>query len=141
MSSDNDLVVTGSGGYAGADWLRSDARKPMSAFGAQVADFLGWWLYGIYHAQKDVLRADWTTERFIRLTMACSGWSSFDNPQLTRLVLGAHDRAIRVDISPCNGRYVWLTFHPRERHAERMSERHPSIEYAMERHRKDAGRR
>ena len=119
--------------YAGADWLDEVRKEPVSEFGRRVADLVGWWQRGIYHLQNDVLRADWSGDRFITFTIYSNGLSTFDNSMLTRLVVGAHDRAIRVEISPAGPHRLRLMFHPREPELEELfHRRHPTIERAIE---------
>ncbi|HZS84188.1 MAG TPA: hypothetical protein VFA50_15035, partial [Stellaceae bacterium] len=54
----------------------------------------------------------------------------YDFDHLTRLVIAAHDRCVRLDIEPAARRYLWLILHPREREGG-MSRRHPTIEQAI----------
>ncbi len=56
--------------------------------------------------------------------------STYDFDHLSRLVIGAHDECIRVDISPCSFRYLRIYMHPREREGG-MALRHPTIEQAI----------
>ena len=115
--------------YAGADWLR-ELKIPMSVFGERAADLIGDWQRGIYHVQCQAVNTDWTGERFIRLIY--HGYlSTFDSDDLTRLVILAHDRCIRVQISPCM-RYLEIMLHPRDRDG-RFSDRHGTIEGAIKR--------
>ena len=117
--------------YAGADWIQEATNKPLSEFGAKCADFLGWWQRGIYHIHNDAVRADWSIERYISLTVHCwGGWSTFDNDTLTRLVIGAHDFCIRLEIDAVGPHTMRLTMHPREREGG-LSKRHVTIEDAI----------
>jgi hypothetical protein len=56
--------------------------------------------------------------------------STFDYNHLTRLVLMAHDRCIRVEIAPCNAQYIRIKVHKRDREGE-YTERHPTIQQAI----------
>lgn len=60
-----------------------------------------------------------------------SGWSTFDADRLTRAVIMAHDRCMRVQISPCNMQYLCISVHKRKGRDGRMHERHPTIEDAL----------
>ena len=113
-------------GY-GTAWLRS-CRKEVSENGSRVAELINWWLRGIYHAQSDVLRADWSGD-FVELIYYARGGqlATYDADDLTRLVVGAHDAAIRVSIEACNPQYLRLWFHPRSRNGENFYSRHPSM--------------
>ncbi len=62
--------------------------------------------------------------------------STFDFDELTRLVLLAHDRAIRVQVSPVNFRYLQIAIHYRGKRDGSVYERHPTIETALEVHRR-----
>lgn len=57
--------------------------------------------------------------------------STFDFNDLTRLVLLAHDRCVRVAVEPLNCKYVRIAIWKREREGS-MYERHPTIEQAIE---------
>lgn len=117
----------------GEEWLRA-CNKDVSPNGARVANLINWWLRGIYHAQNDVLRADWSGD-YVNLTIRASGGrlSTVDADDLTRLVVAAHDHAIRVSIEPCNPRYLRILFHPRHRDHGHVYGRHPSIDGAISR--------
>lgn len=123
MSSANDATY-------GADWLRAN-EKVLSPEGERVANLVNWWLRGIYHAQADVLRADWSGTYVEVIFEACGRLATFDADDLTRLVVGAHDHAIRVSIEPCNPRYLRLRFHPRHRDLGSIYGRHPRIDQAI----------
>lgn len=53
--------------------------------------------------------------------------STFDDDKLTRLVLAAHENAVRVEIAPHGPTSFQIALSPRERKGS-MFERHPSIE-------------
>jgi len=60
--------------------------------------------------------------------------ATYDYNDLTRLVLLAHDMCYRASISPINFNTVEIAIWPRKREGG-MSERHPTIEQAIERFR------
>lgn len=71
------------------------------------------------------------------------GWSvndnrgdlaSFDFNQLTRLVFMAHDKCIRVSVEAVRNGLIRIAIWKREREGG-MSERHPTLEQAIERYR------
>lgn len=60
------------------------------------------------------------------------GLSTFDYNELTRLVLMAHDKCYRVDISPLAPRYLRIAIWKRFGREGGFSSRHPTIEQAIE---------
>lgn len=121
--------------YSGSAWLRQvDPNKPMSAFGERVADMLGQWYRGIYH-NMDVRLADWSSDHHVEIRHYGS-LSTYDNADLTRLVLLAHRDAIRVEIRARNHQYMTILFHPRTADMpfgdRRIYEWHPGIEDAID---------
>ncbi len=130
--------------YEGANWLKSffrrdvesGKRKPLSQFAMAAADLLGDWQRGIYHIRESALaRARWD-EWCVEIVLGISA-STFDCDSLTRLVLLAHDRCIRVEISGCCARYLRLLLTPRDGVVGEISHRHPTIEQAISRHREE----
>jgi len=61
-----------------------------------------------------------------------NGLATFDSNYLTRLVLMAHDKCIRVDVSPISFRYMRITIWKRQNRDGNFSERHPTIETAIQ---------
>lgn len=105
----------------------------MSDLGRKVADILGQVYAGIYHIDRDILRADLSGDRYIVLTMdAFRDYSTFDGSTLTDLVVLCHDAAIRLSIDPAGPRYFRLSFHQRKREGD-ISQRMPTIEDAVKR--------
>lgn len=60
--------------------------------------------------------------------------ATFDYNELTRLVLMAHDKCIRVSISPLSKSTLQIAIWKRQREGS-MSERHPTLEQAIEKFR------
>lgn len=60
--------------------------------------------------------------------------ATYDYNALTRLVLMAHDKCIRVSVEALNMNTIKVAIWKREREGG-MSERHPTIEYAIEKFR------
>jgi hypothetical protein len=63
-------------------------------------------------------------------------WATFDYDRLTRLVVLAHDRMIRVDLVPSGPGRVGFTFWKRHTREGSMFERHPTMEQAIAMHRR-----
>lgn len=112
-----------------AEWVRATGKK-VSPFGERVANLLGVLFAGIYHIERDVYRADWSTEDWINLTIIGQCWATWDFDTLTRLVLLAHDQCIRIDLDAAAPRIMRLRFHPRLRTGP-IHRRHPTIEEAV----------
>jgi hypothetical protein len=107
--------------------------KPMSELGKEVADLIGDLVSGIYH-YGEWLTTDWSHERCITLRWNKT-MSTFDDSLLSRLVFLAHDRAIRVELSPKSQKNVELMFHRRSHDATEFYARHPTLGQAVMRHR------
>lgn len=60
------------------------------------------------------------------------GFATFDFPKLTTLVLLAHRDCIRVEINSCNMQYIKICLWKRHKREGSYSERHPTIETAIE---------
>lgn len=116
--------------YSGAEWLASAMRMELSPFAARVADIVGQVYRGIYHLSGRDLRAS-TWEADCCIVRVYGDLATFDAPHLTELVILCHDACIRLDISPRGMHHLELMFHPRKRSGG-ISERHPTIEYAIE---------
>lgn len=118
--------------YSGSEWLESAYKhmpeKTMSPFGKEVADILGQAFKGIYHISRDALRADFSEDGYVSLTIsAFRDWSTYDGELLTVLVVLCHEACIRMQIEPAGPRYLRLRFHKRQRTGGLM-ERMPTIE-------------
>jgi hypothetical protein len=120
--------------YAGADWVRDTAKFSLSPLGADVADLLGDLACGIYHLSPEILNVAWGNPTYIELRWS-GDLATFDSDRLTRLVLLAHDRALRVELLPRSNRYLTMRFHRRQRDGAGW-ERHPTAEQALETHRR-----
>lgn len=131
--------------YAGADWVRASLKVEPSEVGALAADILGEVFRGIYHV-PDVEDVDWKNDPFIVVKLGRLSLSTFDSDLLTRLVVLAHDRCVRIQVSVetetreapeeyGGGEYeqvdLVLMFHKRKGRKGRMMERHPTLEQAI----------
>lgn len=88
-----------------------------------VADLFG----GLHHAPREK-SWDWESPTQVSMTVfAGGGWATFDGAMLTRIVLLAHARAVRVELNVKGFGYVELRLSQRVREG-RMYERHPTIE-------------
>lgn len=66
-------------------------------------------------------------------------WATFDFPELTRLVFLAHDRCLRVEVTPARNGKLKIAIWRREREGA-QSRRHPTLEKAVEAWRATEGR-
>lgn len=60
---------------------------------------------------------------------------TFDDSRLTALVIGAHDERVRVEVSQGGPGAVKVTLWPRPGRDGKQSERHPTIEAAIDTYR------
>jgi hypothetical protein len=115
--------------YAGSGWivgLNKDAN--MSPLGVAVADLLGDVFLGIYHIDSKQLRAvDWSDAEYIEVPINAS-LCTVDFDHLTRLLVLAHDRMIRVDINGRARGWLLVKFHQRHSRTGQMSQRYPTLE-------------
>lgn len=121
--------MTYSNPYAGSEWIKSSLKvEDMSELGEAVADLVGQVFLGIYHLPtKSLKKVQWNDEYIITLVIGKS-LCTVDNNELTRLVVLAHDRLIRVDIEGVAPRYLRLIFHQRKAREGGLSERCPTME-------------
>ena len=116
-------------GYAGVEWIKARSYgKNISQLGADVANFLGDVFLGIYHMNYTSLsKADWSDERHIEVVVGAD-MATYDNDVLTRIVVLAHDRMLRVELRGLAPGYVKLTFHRRLKREGQLWERMPTLE-------------
>jgi hypothetical protein len=109
--------------YYRKPWMTSDQWECAQMF----ADVVG----GFHHVGGDF-------KPFgdgLRVSSYSGRWATFDFSGLTRLVVLAHDRMIRVEVSPSGPRMVAFNMWKRHTREGSMSERHPTIEEAITMHR------
>lgn len=116
--------------------LKYWSKTPPSDAGIRVAALLDAW-GGLHHFDSNAMKkVDWSNDRFIEIKLSkfesVGQLSTFDFDQLTSLVFLAHDRCIRVSISPCNGTHMRLIFNPRAGRDGDHSIRHPTLEHAVD---------
>ena len=124
--------------YAGADWIKSAFEVELSPLGRNVADLLGDVFFGIYHLDHKALRrVDWGNDHHICFSLGWHQLSTFDTDELTRLVVLCHDRMIRCSIEARTHKHLGLIFHQRQNRNGDFYERHPTIEHAIEKIRRE----
>jgi hypothetical protein len=102
--------------YAGGDWV---ARQPyganISPAGRAAADLLGDAFLGIYHLnERSLAKVNWANPEGITVTIGAI-ISTVDDNILTRLVVLAHDRVLRVQIQGVGNGYLRVSIHQRTR--------------------------
>ena len=118
--------------YSGASWIKRSLKKEMSPLGEAVANLLGRVHRGIYHLRTSALeRVDWSNNQWIEFVYD-GNMATVDFPDLTMLVVFAHDEMIRVSLEGCGPRYMRMIFHQRDSREGGMSERYPTIEDHIE---------
>lgn len=117
---------------SGSQWLLANDKK-LSAFGVEVADLLGDLFDGIHHVSSEVMRADFSNERYITVTVSDGSgrFSTFDSPLLTKLVLLGHKTGIRAGINAATHGYLRLCFVRVDRTGF-YADRHPTLTESME---------
>ncbi len=116
-------------GYAGADWIQSALKRELSPLGEAVADLLGDVFTGIYHLDaKQLAKVEWDDNQSITVRLYYQSLSTFDDENLTRLVVFAHDRMVRVSISAVAPKLLELMFHQRHTRTGGVWERMPTME-------------
>lgn len=72
----------------------------------------------------------------VEVSEFASGFSTFDFDRLTRAIFHAHDRCVRIELASSSPHRVKFRLHRRDMREGSMAYRHPTIEQALERHRK-----
>ena len=110
----------------GSEWMKSSGKK-LSPFGERVADMLNEVFLGIYHVSNEVWKADFTGAKYIAVTFyECSQFATYDSDYLTRLVLLAHERNIRVCVRASTHKYLKFEFMQVDRGGF-FADRHPTL--------------
>jgi hypothetical protein len=102
----------------------------VSIVGARCALFLDAWLGGLHHLPRKSHPSDidWSNPHMVKLAdhSFYAGLSTYDGSGMTRLVLLAHDHAIRAELSASmNHMSLWLC--PRSVRQSAISGRHPDL--------------
>ena len=90
---------------------------------------------GVYNLRVNWSNVEFGSDRWTRFCIE-TDLSTCDFNRLTRLVISAHDRCVRVTISPCNFRSMYIDMHSRTNRGSSTSEVHPTMESAVVEYRK-----
>lgn len=115
--------------YDGARWIEANRYcKALSPLGIVAADFLGDVYLGIYHIdQRTLSRVDWSNPQLIEI-MLYGYLSTFDSDILTRMVLLAHDRLLRLEFRGTGPGYIRLMITQRKSRDGSLFDRCPTME-------------
>jgi hypothetical protein len=112
----------------GAEWVRKTFKVDMSPLGENVANLLDKVFCGIYHLDASKLKKiNWSDTHFVAVQLHWQSLSTYDNDNLTRLVVLAHDHCLRVDISARTVKTIEIMFHQRKPGGSLM-DRMPTME-------------
>lgn len=92
----------------------------------EAFEFFSDFFFGDHHFPSEM--KEWGNGWSMAVTQSIS---TYDFNHLTRLVLMAHDRCIRVEISPRGMNRMLIIIHKRVRGKESMSKVHPTMEEAI----------
>jgi hypothetical protein len=94
----------------GKNWLEANGKK-VSEFGGNVADLLWECFGGIYHIRKEVMKADFSDEYFVKINIHDGrDIGTYDNSYLTDLVILAHKYNVKISIFAAAPHYLCLHF-------------------------------
>ena len=116
-------------------WHRDNDYKWMNDFQWECFEMLSDICGGSHHI-GGTIRPSGNDGIHINLTYGFSA-STFDFNHLTTAVLMAHDRCIRFEIRPSGPRMLGVYLHKRTMREGDISERHPTIETAIDSYRKN----
>jgi hypothetical protein len=107
-------------------WICKD-KEPCPAF-IRCLNMLSEW-QGLHHIDARSLEKNDCRNRWCEINeYGGASMATVDGDKLTRLVLLAHEHCIRVDIGPCNMRYVKITLYPRDIREGSNMDHHPTID-------------
>jgi len=120
--------------YSGAGWIKSNFKleSSISPLGETVADLLGDVFLGIYHLSSSALKkVEWSNPRFISFVYF-GNIATVDDNALTRLLVLAHDRLVRVEITGAANKYLRILFHQRHnRSGSEYWDRCPGLDHQI----------
>ena len=119
------------------EWVEAHIGHPISEFQRRAVDLLIAGLNtGPWNVPINWQKVDWKFGGGVRFPLRNTTLSTFDFDHLTRLVILAHDRCIRVGVEPRTFRHLAISMFPRKVEGA-MHDRHPTIEEAIAKLRDD----
>ena len=121
-----------------ADWVEGACGVHLNEFQRKAVRLLCRAMRcGPYDLGRTFETAEWAGERWVRFIVYAKGGRlcTVDGDGLTRLVIGAHEEMIRVDVSPHTFCHLEILMHRRHTREGSISQRHPTIEQAVESYR------
>lgn len=90
-------------------------------------------LCDVFHGEHHAPERIYAWGRGIKCSAYNQGFATYDFDYLTRLVVMAHDRCIRVEIMSSSPGRIGIVLHKRAGRSNGVAERHPTIEQAINR--------
>lgn len=113
--------------YSGSDWIAAQTKQQLSPLGKKVADILGQTFQGIYHLDEKMLhRVDWTSNDCIEIPLRKT-LASYDNCDLTLLLVLCFDNMLRISIAPRTFSLLTIRFNKRDHRDGNIFERLPEL--------------
>ena len=121
-----------------ADWVEDAYKLQLNEFQRKAVRLLCCGMRsGPYDLGKTFETAEWGGDHYVRFIVNAWGGRlcTVDGDGLTRLVIGAHEEMIRIDVSPHSFHCLEILMHRRLTREGCLSKRHPTIEQAVENYR------
>lgn len=113
-------------------WVEAHLGRTLTEFQRQAVELLcAAMRCGPYDFARTFEKADWQHGKGVSFTVSRPQLATYDTDGLTALVLGAHDRSIRVQIDPGNFTHLRISMWPREPEHDSQWGRHPRLEQAV----------
>lgn len=111
-----------------ADWVERNEKRTLSVDERTLVELVcDAFRCGPYDLRWNTLRS-FGVGAEVSCTRDLSTW---DGNALTRLVVGAHQRCVRVSVAPCGEVNLMIQLWQRSGRSGRMSERHPTMGQAL----------
>lgn len=113
-----------------SEWVERHLKREMTEFQHDAVTLICEAMRcGPYDFAGTFRRAIWEYGKGVSFVVR-SYFATYDCDGLTRLVVGAHDRCIRVEVEGCGPKMLRVSMWPRNGREGRLYERHPTLEQA-----------